>query len=250
MDFDQFTKLAKIRINKKFKEVFSGPSFEENLKKTIKEDKSPVTILDQFISDELKMVLRPKLEKGYCFYSEEDHNQLTWPAIILDPIDGTKELARGIGECTVSLAILKSPKEQEFCWLYNPFTGHELSTIQEFCSPVDCFEGQLSGLVSRSEWKKGLYDNYDNENITLVPRGSIANKLGLLASGACDFVVSRRPKGLWDIAAGTFLLWQRGFKLFVGNQELSSLEELNYEEPLIWCRSSKDKQIVFNSLGL
>jgi myo-inositol-1(or 4)-monophosphatase len=92
------------------------------------------------------------------------------------------------------------------------------------------------GLVSKSEWQKGLYKNIDESVVHLSPRGSIAYKLGLLAAGACDFIVSKKNKNIWDIAAGAILLEKRGFSFYERGIKIESLDKLEYFAPLLWCR--------------
>jgi myo-inositol-1(or 4)-monophosphatase len=90
-------------------------------------------------------------------------------------------------------------------------------------------------LVSRSEWDSKIFSTKAGE-FDLIPRGSIAFKLALLASGAADFVVSLRPKNIWDIAAGTMLCHQRGIQLWSADTRLAELSQETYSAPLIWCR--------------
>ncbi|MFZ4713008.1 MAG: inositol monophosphatase family protein [Bacteriovoracaceae bacterium] len=211
-----------------------------------KEDNSLVTEVDQFLSDIIKI----ETSESVCFFSEEDHTKLTFPAVILDPIDGTIEFAQGVPECAVSYAAMKGPDLSEAsAWIYNPFTGFEISSDSTFTLPVKINKLKYLGLVSRSEWKKGLYDSIENGPVQLSPRGSIAFKLGLLATGACDFVVSKKAKNIWDIAAGSILLHQRGFSFYEKGIKLTSLNKETYEAPLLWCRES-DFILLSWTLGL
>ena len=122
-------------------------------------------------------------------------------------------------------------------WVFNPFTGFEVCSDDRFFPAINYQKSQLSCLVSRSEWDSGLYKKEClDPNIFLAPKGSIALKLGYLASGACEFVVSKKPKNIWDIAAGTVLCKQRGINLFIGKTEQSNLDVKRLDAPLIWCR--------------
>ena len=83
-----------------------------------KKDNSPVTKLDLDLSLLIKNFFSEYEEyKNWNFYSEEDHGELKFPAIVLDPIDGTRELVKGVGECAVSLALMPSPKLSEGPWV-------------------------------------------------------------------------------------------------------------------------------------
>ena len=174
----------------------------------------------------------------FNFYSEEDHGGLEFPSLILDPIDGTQGLSRGLAECSISLAIMKNPNiDGGWGWVFNPFTGFEICSDDPFFPAINYQESFLSCLVSRSEWDKGLYEKESSDSrVFLAPKGSIALKLGYLASGACEFVVSKKPKNIWDIAAGTILCKQRGIKLFLGKVEQNKLDAERLNAPLIWCR--------------
>ncbi len=197
-----------------------------------------MTEVDQLISDFVKS---SPLAEGFSFYSEEDHSELVFPALILDPLDGTRDFLEGRPECAVSAAWMKSPSlgDSHFAVIFNPFTG---LTIDSTLSPPwrpKVQPGPWTGMVSRSEWSKGLYPTPHAEVYRLIPRGSIAFKLGLLCSGACDFVVSMRPKNVWDIAAGTLLARQRGMEFWSAGKKIESLEATHYQSPLIWGTPDK-----------
>ncbi|OUR93036.1 hypothetical protein A9Q84_21265 [Halobacteriovorax marinus] len=223
-------------------------SLSDSLKISQKSDLSIVTIVDTEISDFIHFQLSALIKtQGFHFFSEEDPQSFGFPSIILDPIDGTRELAKGLGECVVSLAIMQTASTGS-AWIYNPFTGFEITSGQPFVDAVTFNEDRLFGYVSRSDMKKGLLSHIEDvEGVHVEPRGSIAFKLALLASGACDFVYSKTPKNVWDIAAGTLLCWERGFKLFQGDTEIVSLDCERVSGELIWCRE-KDFERLRNSL--
>ena len=200
-----------------------------------KDDGSEMTHLDQDIHDLLKKILDPPI------LSEEGEHLLNFPTYVLDPIDGTRDLSMGLAECAVSLAYLYGPNIKDAHGLiFNPFTGFSISTHDEFSSLLTKPVTQVApwcGVVSRSEYEKGLFRFVaGNDQVRVVPRGSIAFKLGLLASGACDFVVTLQPKSIWDIAAGTILCSQRGIKLYASRGEISSFNSIRFSGPLLWCR--------------
>lgn len=243
----QIQKIDKRILNHKIKEDIRkilqqvlAQSFTPKIQKTglhtqIKEDHSIVTEIDLEVSRRLRELFTAKA-KEYCFFSEEDHGNLSFPAIVLDPIDGTKELVRGIPECTLSLAILESAEMEGEGWIYNPFTGFEVSNDVEYTLPVARRERIPLGLVSQSEWDDGLFaEDRKNAQFILAPRGSMANKLFLLATGACEFVVTKRPKSLWDIAAGCLILDRQGIQFYCAGKRVTSLSQVVYEDgPLIW----------------
>ncbi|MCB1320628.1 MAG: hypothetical protein KDK34_10265 [Leptospiraceae bacterium] len=67
---------------------------------------------------------------------------------------------------------------------------------------------QLKGtrlLVSRSEHRAGLFEGFEDD-FELIPTGSVARKLALLACDEGDLIVSLRPKNEWDTCGGTALV--------------------------------------------
>ena len=222
-----------------FKEVFNSHDYLEKMNLKKKSDRSLVTALDIKISKELKKFFKKKEAfKKFNFLSEEEEGQLSFPCIIVDPIDGTKEMARGIPECVISLAIMESCQINGIGWLFNPFTGFSISTRENFIHPPSQHKMILTGFISRTEDKKGFFENYDRKKISLTAKGSIAYKLGLLAAGACDFVISRGGKNIWDIAGGTLICQKRGINCYLDNKKIDNLGEQYYKGPLLWCRES------------
>lgn len=228
------------RLKKKTLTLFS--KHFKNLKKKKKTDNTWVTLLDEKISE---MIKRDPIAKNFSFLSEEDYEseKIKFPCLILDPIDGTAELVKGVPECALSLALMKNKNLKSNlnkALIFNPMSGFSLSSEDDFFLPPHFYKQDLLGLVSRSEWEEKLIDTKDN---ILHPRGSIAFKLALLASGACDFVYSNRSKKIWDIAAGTILCAQRGYSFYSQGKEIKELKNFSYPAPLVWCRPSLKKNL-------
>ena len=235
---NDITYLEKKIINL-FKAVFSDHNYQEKLNRRKKSDQSLVTSLDIKISKEFKKFFKKnKAFKNFCFFSEEEKEDLFFPCIVLDPIDGTKEMVQGIPECVVSLAIMTSSKINGMGWLFNPFTGFSISTSDNFIRPPSQHKMNLIGLISRTEAQKGYFKNYDKKKINLVAKGSIAYKLGLLAAGAYDFVISKEGKNIWDIAGGTLICQNRGINCYLNGQKIDDLKNEYYNGPILWCRES------------
>lgn len=242
----KMSKFPKNEIKEKLMQRL-GVALEGNpngpLKPSLKEDQSPVTEIDLFISELVKNEVKSTFGE-INFLSEEGLEEellsLEFPTVILDPIDGTRELVTGKAECALSMALMNSSliaDKNNKAWIYNPFTGFDLSTDDIFYPRFNKSNQPFLGLVSRSEFKKGYFDKFlsMNPNVTLSPRGSIAYKLGLLAAGSCDFVISLSPKNIWDIAAGTILCQQRGMKLYQEGKEVKDLSDLLIKGKLIWA---------------
>lgn len=234
-------------LTKEIEEIFSESS-DRKLVESTKEDNSIVTEIDLLVSAFFKNKFAMNANfKNFNFYSEEDFGHLKFPSIVLDPIDGTREFAIGRAECAVSLAIMNSSElsdPKNYAWLYNPFSGFSLDTNSKFVYAKNFSTKHMFGMVSRSEHFKGLYNNINNPKIHLTPRGSIAFKLGLLSSGACDFVVSKYPKNIWDIAAGTILAYQRGYSFFIDGKKVTKLEQEKYAGVLLWCREECIEELM------
>jgi myo-inositol-1(or 4)-monophosphatase len=194
-----------------------------------KQDGSPVTDLDLFLSSHIELVMEKHFPE-FTFYSEEKFSDWSFPLIALDPLDGTREYIEGRDEWALSIGIFRDTDFKGEGWIYNPKTG-------------ECFEKGLTkafvakntyrGEVSRSEWKTGLF-KHSSEVFEVTPVGSIAYKLGRLSQNLSDFVVSLRPKNIWDIAGGTILCQEAGLKFYSQGKEVTRVQK-SYEPPLIWC---------------
>jgi myo-inositol-1(or 4)-monophosphatase len=202
--------------------------------------------MDFFISNTIKN-LSKKYLPGHHFYSEEEVSVLSYPAVILDPIDGTREFAKLVPQCALSMAIMVNNKIEDlrnFAWIYNPLSGFELSSDGLLSHTYSGFyrdnvDTKPCGLVSRSEFSKNIFDEQTRSKFNLLPVGSIAFKLALLASGTCDFVLSLQPKSLWDIAAGTLLCKQQGIDFYAFNgDKVTEFTSERYDCNLLWCRAS------------
>jgi len=223
---------AKNAIQQKMQQIQSAGKLSQSRKS----DHTLVTEMDIFVSDLFKEIFKNHFPHLH-FFSEEDHDELLFPTVMLDPIDGTNEFSKGVGECVVSLTILNSPQiadPENFGWIYNPFTGFEISSDDIPKELNSKLNEPLLCLVSRSEWNKGLYQPDEFAPAIIAPRGSVAYKLGLLAAGACDFVYSKRPKNLWDIAAGTVILDRRGIKFYSEGKEVTAFNQLIFQNDLQW----------------
>ncbi len=235
------------RIKAKILDFLKNEDLFKTLKSHKKIDNTLVTEIDLFICKTIKFEVMALSEfKDYQYYSEEDHFDLKFPALILDPIDGTKGLISGHPDCSVSLALMKNNRiDQGWGWIFNPFTGLDISSNHLFTMAPNIPEGKLLGLVSRSEWNRGEFQDIDSNKICLAPKGSIAFKLGLLAIGAADFVITKRKKQIWDIAAGSALCSARDIFLFDNKSQIKILESKIQEGPMLWCKKEHYDELKF-----
>ena len=229
-----------LELTKKLSFLF-GPKASKEIEINLKSDKTIVTEIDLFVSNLIKEKLKNHAKyRDYNFFSEEDFDKLKFPCAVLDPIDGTRELAKGRAECAVSLALMKSSElsdPENYGWLYNPFSGFSLDSSIPFVASNTKSTQKILGMVSRSEFEKGYFKDLINidPKLEITPRGSIAFKLGILASGGCDFVLSLSPKNIWDIAAGSVLCAQRGMKMYQNGVEITQLDKVHIKGILLWA---------------
>lgn len=194
-------------------------------------DGSPVTELDLFLSSHIELLMEKNFP-GVTFYSEEKFSDWKFPLLALDPLDGTKEYIDGRDEWAISIGVFENENFEGEGWVYNPKTGESFDhSVNKSFEEKNKYRGE----VSRSEWNKGLFTHKAREKFEVVPMGSIAYKLGRLSSAKCDFVVSLFPKNIWDIAGGTLLCKEAGYKFYSQGKEVTRVEKL-YQPPLIWCR--------------
>ena len=106
-----------------------------------------------------------------------------------------------------------------------------------------CQNDQLSEmniLNSRSETKKGLWEPYKSNFKELVPFGSIALKLAMVAANQADFVGSLQPKNEWDICAGHCLINESGGKLITTeNKKIVYNKKITLTTPGLVAGNSK-----------
>jgi myo-inositol-1(or 4)-monophosphatase len=231
-------------------EIYFGKNKSSELSTSLKSDQSIVSEIDQFVSDHLKSKLfHHNHYKNWSFFSEEDFKSLNFPTAVLDPIDGTRELVLGRAECVVALALMNSSAIDDplnYGWLYNPFSGFSLDSTHKFVQTANKSKQKFLGMVSRSEYEKGFFNhllNFD-QKIEISPRGSIAFKLGLLASGGCDFVLSLSDKNIWDIAAGTILCHQRNIFLYQDGKKVEDLNSMRIKGPMLWAPENLAEELI------
>jgi myo-inositol-1(or 4)-monophosphatase len=206
-------------------------SFFQTSKYKIK-DKSfnnPVTTADHQANKVIKDILFQS-DSSCGWLSEETvdsddrlANDYVW---IVDPIDGTKEFIEGVPQFSISIALVHLG-EPIIGVIYNPSTNELFSASKNMGSfyndeRVKCLDQKKESiaLVSRSEVKRGLWDEYKNNFKDLRPIGSVAYKLGLIGAGKGDIFVTLRPKNEWDICAGHCIINESGGVLFDLNGKL------------------------------
>lgn len=210
-----------------------------NLGEVKKPDGSWVTDIDHHLTERVEAVLRHHFP-GINIISEEGAHDLSFPAFVLDPVDGTAGLVHGTGECSLSLAYMPSPDITDTAataYIAHIFSDFE---VHNEMKPSIVAQEEL-GLVSRSEWKKGILTEFHHKKIK--PLGSIALKLAHLYNGDASFVVTMRPKSIWDVAAGTILLNSIGFSMWHEERKILNLNQLVFSGPTLWAQHADENWI-------
>jgi myo-inositol-1(or 4)-monophosphatase len=128
---------------------------------------------------------------------------------IIDPLDGTREFTLRVPEFVVSVGLVVDGAPTVGV-LVNPVTG-DLFTgvvgqgaakngVATTVSSTPTLDGARF-LVSRSEYEKGWFDAMKGR-AAMDPMGSVAYKLGLVASGEVDGTFTPVPRNEWDLAGG------------------------------------------------
>ncbi len=197
-----------------------------------KQDGSPVTELDLALSVHIELLFKKNFSHIH-FYSEEKFGEMEFPILALDPLDGTREYVEGRDEWAISLGLFADQNFAGEGWIYNPIRKEVFT--QDVVKYPFYLKTSYVGEVSRSEFNQRLFKrtNYEGKYILEV-MGSIAYKLARLAYQNSDFVVSLRPKNIWDIAGGTLLCQKAGLKFYSQGKEVKHVQKI-YEPPLLWC---------------
>ncbi|HVN21096.1 MAG TPA: 3'(2'),5'-bisphosphate nucleotidase CysQ [Dongiaceae bacterium] len=179
----------------------------------------PVTEADRALDAVLRQNL---LREGEGWLSEEttdDVSRLDKSRVwVVDPLDGTREFVQGIPEFCASIGFVENgrPVAGGIC---NPATNETI------IGAIDCgilYNGKpanpsqrtaLKGsliLASRSEVKRGEWQQFQSGEYQIRPMGSVAYKLALVAAGLADITFTLTPKNEWDVAAGAALVQSAG----------------------------------------
>jgi myo-inositol-1(or 4)-monophosphatase len=179
----------------------------------------PVTEADRALDAVLRKSL---LREGEGWLSEESVDDISrlersrvW---VVDPLDGTREFVQGIPEFCVSIGLVENGRAVAG-GICNPATNETI------VGAIDCgitYNGSparssqrttLRGsliLASRSEMKRGEWQQFEAGDYEIRPMGSVAYKLGLVAAGMADVTFTLTPKNEWDVAAGVALVESAG----------------------------------------
>jgi myo-inositol-1(or 4)-monophosphatase len=192
---------------------------DEGFRKERKESGDWVTEADLEVNRVLRDVL---VRDGEGWLSEEtldDRTRLERNRVwVVDPIDGTKEFVGGIPEWCVSIGLVIDGRAVAG-GICNPLSGLRVVGAVGLgcrdnrgpCVVVDgAGLGGIEVLASRSEVARGEWERYSGEEYSVVPTGSVAYKLALVAAGRAAATWTLVPKSEWDVAAGVALVRAAG----------------------------------------
>lgn len=222
-----------------------------------KENNDIVTQADLAANDILQQSLLSNFP-DYGWLSEENvdepkrlQQQRVW---IVDPIDGTKEFARGLDEYAISVCLVEE-SQPVLAAIYQPVKeklfyalrgrGAWLNDVKLTCNNNE--EEKINLLASRSEYSRGEWCEY-LRFFNITPLGSIAYKLALVAEGKAHATMSFGYKNEWDIAAGTLLVMEAGGKVTKINREPIIFNQTSTKVKGIVAASSFYHQKIFGLL--
>lgn len=200
-------------------------AFRTDQEVTFKSPDQPLTAADLAADALLKEQLlgnRP----GYGWLSEEtaDNEERLGRALVwvVDPIDGTRSFIAGRAEFAISIALAYNG-EAMIGVVYNPATAEMFTAVRgmgAFSSvgthatggkQLGVSTAERRGVIaaSRSEIERGDFKDF-GATYDLLPTGSTAYKLAVVASGKADIFFSRGPKSEWDLCAGDLIVSEAG----------------------------------------
>lgn len=185
----------------------------------------PVTAADREVDALLRQRL-PRAGEGWLSVeSIDDHVRLRCARVwVVDPLDGTRAFVARRPEYATSIALVEDGRPVLGA-VGNPATGVVVAGGPGIGLTVDGEpalpwprprDQVLSVLCSRSEWRRGEWAPWERHPaLQLLPCGSVAYKLALVAAGAADATWTFCGKREWDVAAGAALLAAAGGDLWL-----------------------------------
>ncbi len=182
---------------------------------TRKSGGDPLTEADEAVDKALRELLP---EDGEGWLSEETadtsdrlEKSRVW---VVDPLDGTREFIDGIPEWCVSIGLVENGVAVAGGIHNLAMTLRVVGSLETGVTlngePVSVRDvTRLDGaevLASRSEVRRGEWDDFKDGPIAIRPMGSVAYKMALVAAGRADATWTLTPKNEWDVAAGTALV--------------------------------------------
>lgn len=181
----------------------------------------PVTAADLAADATLRALLPRGDDAWLSEESEDDPARLAAHRVwVVDPLDGTRSFVAGRPDYAVSIALVEAG-EPVLGAIGCPVTGLcvlgslETGVVVQDAETVPWPAGAgLRVLASRSEMRRGEWDPW-LERCRVLPVGSVARKLALVAAGCADGTWTLQPKHEWDVAAGAALVRAAGGEVWL-----------------------------------
>jgi myo-inositol-1(or 4)-monophosphatase len=158
---------------------------------------------------------------------------------VVDPLDGTREFVEGIPEWCVSVGLVEdgapvaggiySPSTDQLV-LGSVETGVTLNGEPVAPTGLETLEKAVV-LASRSEWRRGEWNRFQEAPFRVTPCGSVAFKLGQVAAGLADATWTLVPKHEWDVAGGAALIRAGGGTLLLADGTVPSFNRAKPKLP-------------------
>lgn len=200
------------------REVLTGFTPGE-IESVLKAGGDPLTKADLAVNEVLEGLLPQPGEGWLSEETADDQARLDCSRVwVVDPIDGTREFIQGIPEWCISVGLIHDGRAVAG-GILNPATdelilggagqGVTLNGRPVATRATSGIRGALV-LASRSEVKRGEWNEFFKEPISIRNIGSVAYKLGLVAAGLAHATWTLVPKHEWDVAAGAALVLAGG----------------------------------------
>lgn len=218
-----------IELSKKISEI-QEKGFGVTFKDVSTQD--PLTTADLFANEKLNLILSSLLPNSVIISEESpltNERFLKEYQWIIDPIDGTRDFVKKKPTYSISiglvyqkepiLGIISMPAEKYLIYgihhKENPsldylcrvdYANQKIYKIKNEFSYVPKTLEKANILVSESEKNKNKLESLP-KNWNLIPTGSVARKLAMIAWGEADLMISLNPKSEWDVCAGIALIY-------------------------------------------
>jgi len=178
----------------------------------------PVTEVDRAVDDLLRATLPTAGDGWLSEETDDDPARLGCRRVwIVDPLDGTRSFLAGRSDYSVSIALVIDGRPvlgaigapaAGVVVIGGERRGVEVSGDPGL--PWPARDDGLRVLASRSESRRGEWAPWADGRCHLLPVGSVAYKLALVAGGFADATWTLNGKHEWDVAAGTALVAAAG----------------------------------------
>jgi myo-inositol-1(or 4)-monophosphatase len=214
---------------------------------TIKDDQTPVTLVDTKINSLVISKVKNKYPGHGVLGEEESYNLQARKLWVVDPLDGTSDFANHIPDFAFSIAFVEDGISQVGV-IYNPvknrfFYATAGKGAYENDRRISLASNAHKQTLNISSWVVGGIDNsvfkdtgvggnvaelYAKKSHINVSDYPIAYALALVASGDLDAVVSS-IKTPWDVAAGSLIAHEAGAKVtdIFGSSNISGRDDAN-----------------------